>query len=125
MGQRRERGTVAAYTALFLLGAMQGLIGCFQFSHSLAGVPVMSLAFCALILATIVAGAVGMGTALGGVLPGDRLDGGVVRADPADRGGQRHRHEHHRGRVVSLRRRGLRGSGDRGQLRFAAAAAQC
>jgi hypothetical protein len=29
----------------------------------------MSLAFCALILVTIVAGAVGMGTALGGVLP--------------------------------------------------------
>jgi hypothetical protein len=69
MGQRRERGTVAAYAALFLLGVMQGLIGCFQFGHSLAGVPVMSLAFCALILVTIVAGAVGMGTALGGVLP--------------------------------------------------------
>ena len=69
MGQRRERGAVAAYAALFLLGVMEGLIGCFQFSHSLAGVPVMSLAFCALILVTIVAGAAGMGTALGGVLP--------------------------------------------------------
>ena len=69
MGQRRERGTVAAYTALFLLGVMEGLIGCFQFGHSVAGVPVMSLAFCALILVTIVAGAAGMGTALGGVLP--------------------------------------------------------
>jgi hypothetical protein len=60
---------VAAYVALFLLGAMQGLIGCFQYSHSLAGVPVMSLAFCALLLLTCVAGAAGMGTALGGVLP--------------------------------------------------------
>jgi Family of unknown function (DUF6113) len=68
-GQRRDRGVVAAYVALFLLGVMQGLIGCFQFSHSLAGVPVTSLAFCALILVTCVAGAVGMGTALGGVLP--------------------------------------------------------
>ena len=60
---------VAAYVALFLLGAMQGLIGCFQFGHSLGGVPVMSLAFCALLLVTCVAGAAGMGTALGGVLP--------------------------------------------------------
>jgi uncharacterized protein DUF6113 len=68
-GQRRARGAAAAYVALFLLGVMQGLIGCFQFSHSLGGVPVMSLAFCALILATCIAGAVGMGTALGGVLP--------------------------------------------------------
>jgi len=68
-GQRRGRGAVAAYVALFLLGVMQGLIGCFQFGHSLAGVPVMSLTFCALLLVTCVAGAVGMGTALGGVLP--------------------------------------------------------
>ena len=67
--QRRDRGAAAAYVALFLLGAMQGLIGCFQFGHSLGPVPVMSLAFCALILVTCVAGAVGMGTALGGVLP--------------------------------------------------------
>ena len=68
-GQRRGRGAAPGYVALFLLGAMQGLIGCFQFSHSLGGVPVMSLAFCALLLVTCVAGAVGMGTALGGVLP--------------------------------------------------------
>jgi hypothetical protein len=68
-GQRRDRGVVAAYVALFLLGVMQGLVGCFQFSHSLAGVPVMSLVFCALLLVTCVAGAAGMGTALGGVLP--------------------------------------------------------
>ena len=68
-GQRRGRGAVAAYVALFLLGVMQGLIGCFQFGHSLAGVPVMSLAFCALLLVTCVVGAAGMGTALGGVLP--------------------------------------------------------
>jgi len=60
---------VAAYVALFLLGVMQGLIGCFQYSHSLGGIPVMSLAFCALLLVTCVAGAAGMGTALGGVLP--------------------------------------------------------
>jgi hypothetical protein len=68
-GQRRDRGAVAAYVALFLLGVMQGLIGCFQFSHSLGRVPAMSLAFCALLLVTCVVGAAGMGTALGGVLP--------------------------------------------------------
>ena len=59
----------AAYAALFVLGALEGLIGCFQFAHSLGGIPVAALAFCVLILATSVAGAAGMGTALGGVLP--------------------------------------------------------
>jgi len=67
--QRREIGVVAAYAALFVLGAMEGMIGSFQFSHSLGGVPVASLAFCALILATSLLGSAGMGTALGGVLP--------------------------------------------------------
>ena len=67
--QRREIGSAAAYAALFLLGFMQGLIGCFHFARTLGGVPVASLAFCALILATCLLGAAGMGTALGGVLP--------------------------------------------------------
>ena len=71
--QRRQIGVVAAYAALFVLGVMEGLIGSFQFSHSLvvAGhvIPVASLAFCALILATSLLGAAGMGTALGGLLP--------------------------------------------------------
>jgi hypothetical protein len=67
--QRREVGVVAAYVALFVLGALEGLIGSFQYSHGLGGVPVASLAFCALILVTIVLGSAGMGTALGGVLP--------------------------------------------------------
>ena len=60
---------MAAYAALFVLGAMQGMIGSFQFSHSLGGIPVASLAFCALILATSLLGAAGMGTTLGGLLP--------------------------------------------------------
>jgi Family of unknown function (DUF6113) len=68
-GQRREAGVAAAYAALFVLGALEGLIGCFQFAHSLGGIPVAALAFCVLILATSMAGAAGMGTALGGVLP--------------------------------------------------------
>ena len=67
--QRREIGAVAAYVALFLLGAMEGLIGSFHYSHTLGAVPVASLAFCALILVTSLLGGAGMGTALGGVLP--------------------------------------------------------
>ena len=67
--QRREAGTVAAYVALFVLGVMEGLIGSFQYSHTVGGVPVASLAFCALILATSLLGRAGMGTVLGGVLP--------------------------------------------------------
>ncbi|MBO0816025.1 MAG: hypothetical protein J2P30_12910 [Actinobacteria bacterium] len=67
--QRREIPAVAAYVALFVLGAMQGLVGSFQFSRTLGPVPVASLAFCALILATCLLGSAGMGTALGGVLP--------------------------------------------------------
>ncbi len=68
-GQRREVGVVTAYAALFVLGALEGLIGCFQFARTLGGIPVAALAFCVLILVTSVAGAAGMGTALGGVLP--------------------------------------------------------
>ncbi len=58
-----------AYAALFVLGALEGLIGCFHFAHTLGGIPVAALAFCVLILVTSVAGAAGMGSALGGVLP--------------------------------------------------------
>ena len=68
-GRRRELGALAAYAALFALGAMQGLIGCFEFSHVAGGVPVAALGFCALILATCLLGAVGMGSPLGGLLP--------------------------------------------------------
>ena len=67
--RRREVGVVAAYVALFVLGVMEGLIGSFQYSHTVGGVPVASLAFCALILATSLLGRAGMGTVLGGVLP--------------------------------------------------------
>ena len=67
--RRREVGVVAAYVALFVLGVMEGLIGSFQYSHTVGGVPVASLAFCALLLATSLLGRAGMGTVLGGVLP--------------------------------------------------------
>jgi hypothetical protein len=67
--ERRDPGRAVAYVALFVLGVMQGLIGCFQFGHNVGGVPVAALAFCALILVTCLAGAAGMGSALGGILP--------------------------------------------------------
>jgi hypothetical protein len=68
-GQRREAAAPAAYAALFALGAMEGLIGCFEFPYSVGSVPAAALAFCALILATCVLGGAGMGSPLGGLLP--------------------------------------------------------
>jgi hypothetical protein len=57
----------AAYVLLFLLGVGEGIIGCFQFSHSVGAVPVAALGFCALILVTCLLGSVGMGSPLGGL----------------------------------------------------------
>jgi hypothetical protein len=60
--------TGVAYLALFLLGAAEGLIGCFQFSRSAGPVPVAALVFCALIFATCLLAGWGMGSPLGGLL---------------------------------------------------------
>jgi hypothetical protein len=57
------------YVLLFLLGALQGLIGCFLFGHSVGGVPVAALGFGALILATCLLAGAGMGTPVGGLVP--------------------------------------------------------
>lgn len=59
--------TAGGYVALFLLGAIQGLIGTFQYSRGPA--PLAAVLFDVLILATCVLGAWGMRTALGGALP--------------------------------------------------------
>lgn len=59
--------TPGAYLALFLLGAVQGLIGTFQYSRGPA--PLAAILFDLVILATCVLGSWGMRTALGGVLP--------------------------------------------------------
>jgi Family of unknown function (DUF6113) len=53
------------YVLLFLLGVMEGVIGCFQFSHSIGGVPVAALGFCALILVTCLLAGAGMGSPMG------------------------------------------------------------
>jgi Family of unknown function (DUF6113) len=61
--------TGAAYAALFLLGAAEALVGCFQYSRSAGTVPVAALVFCALIFLTCVLGGQGMGSVIGGVVP--------------------------------------------------------
>jgi hypothetical protein len=67
--QLQSASTPATYAALFVLGAMQGLIGCFQFSRSVGSVPVAAWAFCALILTTCLLAGAGMASPLGGMVP--------------------------------------------------------
>jgi hypothetical protein len=57
------------YVALFLLGAMEGLIGCFQFSHGIGPVPVAALVFCAAIFLTCLLAGAGMGSPVGALAP--------------------------------------------------------
>ena len=59
--------TVAAYVALFVLGAVQALIGTFQYSQGPG--PLVAICFDVAILVTCILGSRGMRTALGGVLP--------------------------------------------------------
>jgi hypothetical protein len=61
--------TGAAYVALFLLGAMEGLLGCFQFSHAIGPVPVAALVFCVVVFLTCLLGGLGMGSPLGALMP--------------------------------------------------------
>ena len=56
--------TVGVYSMLFLFGAVQGLIGSFQFSRL---VPVAAIGFCVLLLATCLLGAWAM-RSIGGAL---------------------------------------------------------
>ena len=49
--------TVAVYGMLFLLGAVQGVIGSFQYSWQAGPVPVAALVCCAVLLATCLLGA--------------------------------------------------------------------
>ena len=48
---------VAVYGMLFLLGAVQGVIGAFQYSWMAGSVPVAALVCCAVLLATCLLGA--------------------------------------------------------------------
>lgn len=58
--------TAAAYTALFLAGAVEGLIGSFQYSRL---VPVAAIGFCVLLLATCLLGSWAMRSVSGAVSP--------------------------------------------------------
>jgi membrane protein YdbS with pleckstrin-like domain len=62
--------TVGVYSALFLFGAVQGLIGSFQYSRTAGWVPVAALVCCAVILATCLLGAWATRSVSGAVLPG-------------------------------------------------------
>jgi hypothetical protein len=66
-----EKGTrtllsAAAYTALFLAGAVEGLIGSFQYSRL---VPFGAIGFCVLLLATCLLGAWAMRSISGALWP--------------------------------------------------------
>jgi Family of unknown function (DUF6113) len=61
--------TCATYGVLFLLGAMQGLIGSFQYSRMVGSVPLAAIAFCALILATCLLGGWAMHSVGGAFAP--------------------------------------------------------
>ena len=61
--------TGGAYALLFLLGALQALIGSFQFSRALGTFPVAAAGFAVLILLTCLLGAAGMGSAAGALVP--------------------------------------------------------
>lgn len=66
---RADRLTaVSAYVVLFLLGAAEALIGCFQYSRG--PVPLAAICFALGILVTCLLAGWGMRTALGGLMPG-------------------------------------------------------
>ena len=71
-GKRGTRSPVTAgvYGVLFLLGAVEGMIGSFQYSRTAGSVPVAALVCCAVILATCLLAAWAMHSASGAVVPG-------------------------------------------------------
>jgi hypothetical protein len=52
-----------------VLGVMEGLLGCFQYSHMIGRVPAAALAFCAVVFLTCLLGGLGMGSPLGALVP--------------------------------------------------------
>ena len=66
-GGHRALTTAAGYLVLFVLGAFQGLIGCFQYSRAPA--PLIAIVLVVIIFGTCVACGWGVGTFAGGLLP--------------------------------------------------------
>jgi len=71
-GRRRPEWplTVGVFGVLFLFGAVQGVIGSFQYSRASGSVPVAALVCCAVIFATCVLAAWATRSVSGAVLPG-------------------------------------------------------
>jgi len=65
-GKRTRVLTGAAYTALFLAGAVQGLIGSFQYSRN---APLGAIVFCLVLLATCLLGSWAMRSVSGALCP--------------------------------------------------------
>jgi uncharacterized membrane protein len=61
--------TVAVYVALFVLGAVEGLIGSFQYSAVAGSVPVAALVCCVVLLATCLLAAWAMRSVSGAFAP--------------------------------------------------------
>jgi uncharacterized membrane protein len=61
--------TVAVYVALFVLGAVEGLIGSFQYSAMAGSVPVAALVCCVVLLATCLLAAWAMRSVSGAFAP--------------------------------------------------------
>jgi len=61
--------TGGAYALLFLLGVMEGLVGCFQFSREVGSFPLAAILLAVAIGVTCVLGAAGMGSSAGALLP--------------------------------------------------------
>ena len=66
-GGQRALVTAAGYLVLFVLGAFQGLIGCFQYSRAPA--PLIAIVLVVIIFGTCVACGWGVGTFAAGLLP--------------------------------------------------------
>jgi hypothetical protein len=66
---RRSLVTGAVYGVLVLLGAVEGLIGSFQYSHTAGSVPVAAIAACALILATCLLASWAVRSVTGALMP--------------------------------------------------------
>jgi len=65
-GRRARLLSVGSYVALFLVGAVEGLIGSFQYSRA---APAAAIGFCVAILATCLLGAWAMRSVGGALLP--------------------------------------------------------
>jgi len=65
-GKRARLLTAGAYAALFLAGAVEGLIGSFQYSRN---VPFGAIVFCVILLATCLLGAWAMRSVGGALCP--------------------------------------------------------